>query len=276
VDPRAHGGGWRLDAAFSYGSAVERDASATSYYLLDAEVFRADLGATRHLGGRGFVALRSGVSGSNAGVLDAFFDAYHGLIRYHQRARAVRPRNAFAYLLDLPGRPAVEHRPVRLALDDLRLTLGARAGGALQGALVATAPTGTGPEGYARRAPSVGAAGTLRLPAGARGVAELGAALGATPRRGPQRELQRARFYALSSGLRLRVRGSHGAYGTLFYHSPTHQGTGLPEFDGRELTADFGWLATTRGGRAWHVGLAEDFGPMDASIDLALRAGVSW
>jgi hypothetical protein len=86
-------------------------------------------------------------------------------------------------------------------------------------------------------------------------------------------DIQRTTFLAVSSGLRHRIWGSQALYAHLFYHSPYYHQTSLPALDRRELSLDFGWLLTTRGGGEWRMGLTEDLEPGGPGVDLILRVG---
>ena len=80
---------------------------------------------------------------------------------------------------------------------------------------------------------------------------------------------------AAAGGSARSVGGASGPlYGTLFHHRAPYRGTGFPELDRAELSADFGWLWYAPSGRVWRVGLTEDIQRRDPGIDLVLKVSV--
>ncbi len=272
LDPR----GWQLGVRVSYGNAIESDSGRGVRYLLDAEVLRVRLAASRDLSSSTFVSLDLGVGGADAGFADGFFVAYHKLIHFSQPERAARPRNVFGYVFDLPAGHEVVRAPVSLALGDTRATIGVRHSQSLQSVLSVTLPTATGPEGYGRGTVSVSTVQTVRLALSSRFLYEGTFGLGLTPRHGALAGFQRTTFASASTGISIRLWGSQSVYGYFFYHTPYYHDTGLRSLDRRELTGDFGWLARGRDGRAWFIGMSEDLAPGDPGIDLTLKVGRTW
>jgi hypothetical protein len=268
--------GWRVTWSLEYGSAVELDAGQDAAYVLDAELYRSELAATRAVGASGFVLLQGGIMGAHAGFGDAFFDWFHERIRHRQWARDNRPRNVFAYEVALPTGERVDARPVRLALTDVRAGVGRRHGRHLQSVLTVTLPLATAPTPYRRGAPSLALVNSLRVPIHDRLTYEASLGAGYTPAAGVLAAAQRSAAYSASSGLRIRVWREHAVYGSLFYHSPTYRAVGLPELTGGELSVAFGAMFVGGRGRQWHVGLVEETRTTDASIDLILKLGTSW
>ena len=260
--------------AVEYGSAVERNINWPDSYLLDAELLRVRLQARRAIGRRGFVQVQGGVTGSYAGFADRFFERYHELIDFTMEERDARPRNEYADRLSIERRGvAVTREPQALALADTRVTLGVQLGGASQTALTLVVPTATGGP-FARRTVAVGVLQAVRVPVGERIVLEGTGGVGYTPARGELRELQRTLLYTTGASAQLRVHGAHALYGSLFHHRAPYRGTGFPELDRAELSADFGYLWYAPSGRVWRVGLTEDIQRRDPGIDLVLKVSV--
>ncbi|MBA2627088.1 MAG: hypothetical protein H0U85_03680 [Gemmatimonadales bacterium] len=267
---------WRVSVTTAYGNAIESESSRGASYLLDAEVSRTTFAVTRDLSAAHFLRVDAAITGAYSGFADGFFAAYHRLIHYTQPERLARPPNTFAYDLSLPGGPRISRSRYAVAAGDVRVTLGIRHSRKLQSVLSVTAPSATGPAGYGRGTFSLSTIHTVLLPLSSRIAWESTLGAGVTPRHGPLAPFQRALFGSASSGLRLRLWGAESAYGYLFYHTPYYHSTTLASLDRRELTGDFGWIHQGRAGRAWYVGLGEDFGSGDAGIDLVLKVGMSW
>jgi hypothetical protein len=149
---------------------------------------------------------------------------------------------------------------------------GYRVGRSLQTVLSVTLPTSTAPRGYGRGTVSLNLLNTARFQPHPRLVAEGGFGIGYTPSHGDLEEVQRETFVSLSGGGRYRFWGRQSLYANLIYHSPYYRNTSLPALDRRELTLDFGWILTTRGGD-WRIGLTEDLEPGGPAIDLVFRFG---
>jgi hypothetical protein len=276
---RAAATGWRGAIGVVYGSATELDLHDGSYYVLDGELLRIDLAATRDVGASTFVLLDTGVTAAHAGVGDALFDGFHRLIRHDHAARDSRPRDSFAYVIELPDREPIRYTTAPLSMSDVRIGVGRRHGGRVRGRVqslaYATLPTATAPVGYRRGVVTAGVINTVRARPASRVAYEgtLGAAW--APRHGPLAVLQRTALLSASSGVRIGVRDWLDLYGLLFYHSPVHGDVGLPELRGADLTIDFGIVITDGSGRQWRVGLVEDTRLTDGGIDLIAKVGVS-
>lgn len=264
-----------LGFGVEYGSAVERNLNWPDSYLLDAELLRLRVALARDVGRHGFVRLDGGLTGSYAGFADRFFERYHALIDFTMEERDARPRNRYADRLSLAARGVRRERAPRgLAPSDLRLTAGVRGGERWQTALAVTLPTAPQASPFARGTATVGVLQALRVPAGERVVLEATGGVGYSPRHGELRDVQRTLLHAAGASAHLRVWGAHAVYGTLFHHSAPYRGTGFPELDAAELSADFGYQWYSRSGRVWRVGLTEDIQRRDPGIDLVLKVSV--
>lgn len=273
---RPHADRLQLEAGVEYGSAVERNINWPDSYLLDAELMRLQLSARRAIGRRAFVQVDGSVTGSFAGFADGFFEQYHALIDFTMEERDARPRNRHADRLSISER-GVERarRPHGLALGDLRLTLGARAGERAQTALAVTLPTAPASSAFARGTATASVLQAVRLPLHERLVVEGLGGVGYAPRHGALRAVQRTVLYSAGLSAHLRLHEAHALYGTLFHHSAPYRGTGFPELDAAELSADFGYLWYAGSGRVWRVGLTEDIQRRDPGIDLVLKVSVT-
>jgi hypothetical protein len=268
--------GWRVGGTLEYGSAVERNLNFPDRYLLDAELWRAQASVRRDLyGGTAFVQLSGGVAGAQAGFADAFFEDYHRLIRWVMEERDARPRNVYGSELAIRDLGVDEARAARpVAPTDVRVNVGLRHGAASQTVLSLTAPTAPGSSAFARRVPTVSVLharqGSPRDGLTLSGMVGIGYA----PRQGALSSRQRTVPYAASVGGSLRTTGAQALYARLYYHASPYRGTGFPELDTGELSADFGYLWRTGAGRSWRVGLTEDTRRRDAGIDLVLKVSV--
>jgi hypothetical protein len=259
--------------ALDYASVIEYDELDQANYVLDSEVLRLSFGIARDVGQRTFVQLNAGVRGAYAGFLDGFLDWYHGTLGIRISEREQRPQDRFLYSINPPDGRRVLRGRSDLFLDDISIGLGFRYSPSLQTVVSLTVPTSTGPDGYGKGMPSLALLNTLRAPLTPRAVYEGSVGLGVTPAHGSLADLQRTGFLAVSSGLRYRIWGSQALYAHIFYHSPYYRETSLPALDRRELSLDFGWLLTTRGGGEWRMGLTEDLEPGGPGVDLILRVG---
>ena len=266
-------GRWAVAADLSYASTIESNLLPTATFLLDSELLRFWLGLSRDLSPRTFVLADAEVLGAYPGFLDGFLEWYHRLLGIAIPERERRPRDAFGYIVDLPGGPRLQRRPDDAFLGDLRLGLGFRPYRAVQSVLVVTLPTATGPAGYGRGVPSFGLLNTVHLPVGRAAAYEGSLSAGFTPTHGALAGVQRELMVAASSGLRLRLFGRQSIYGNLFYHSPYYHGTTLPSLDRRELSFDFGWIVGTGGASEWRVGMTEDLEPSGPAVDLVFQLG---
>jgi hypothetical protein len=273
----ARPGRWSALAAVDYASAIEYSVRADgSRFLLDSEVLRLGFTLSRDIGPRTFVVAEAQLGGAYAGFLDGFLDWYHGLLGISMPERDGRPRDAFAYLLELPGRPDVVREASGAYLGDLRLSVGRRHDHRFQSVFSVTLPTNTAPAGYGRGTVSVSALNTFRTPvAGERLLYEGSLGIGYTPAHGELAELQREIFLSVTNGLRWRFWGRQSLYANFFLASPTYHDTRLPALDRRELSLDFGWILATRAGE-WRIGMTEDLEPAGPAVDLIFRFGRSF
>ncbi|HEU4648590.1 MAG TPA: DUF3187 family protein [Gemmatimonadales bacterium] len=273
IDPRP--GAVRLGVDLDYASAIEYNIPGPQpMFLLDAELMRWRVSASRDVSARDFLFADATVNGAYNGFLDGFLNWYHNLFGFHMPERELRPDNQFAYELVLPNGTSVQRSRSNLFLGDLRFGFGRRWTPELQTMLAVTLPTATGPAGYGRGTVSVSALNTYRTKLSSRLTFEGGVGLGVTPTHGELALFQRTMFVSASPGLRFRFWGRQSLYATLFYHSPYYHDTQLPALDRHELSLDFGWLLATKHGD-WKIGLAEDLQPSGPAIDLIFRFGMT-
>src|SRR5258706_13697074 len=102
---------WRFSVMTDYSSIIEYAMLDNVSYLLDAEVLRTQIGVTRMLGKRGFVLADGSFNGAYNGFLDGFLDWYHRVTGFHVKARELRPRNEFAYDIELAGGRSYHYGP---------------------------------------------------------------------------------------------------------------------------------------------------------------------
>ena len=266
-------GRWRHAVALDYASLIEYNRLGQADYILDSEVLRLTLAASRDIGPRAFLLLTASVGGAYGGFLDGFLDWYHGKLGFRMSEREERPQDRFLYSIALPDGRTVTRDRQDLFLGDARVGLGFRVNSQLQSVLSITLPTSTGPEGYGRGVPSVAVLNTLRAQVTPRLTYEGSVGAGLAPAHGSLADLQSTTMLALSSGLRQRIWGNQSLFGNLFYHSPYYHDTTLPALDRRELSLDFGWILQTRGGGEWRLGLTEDLEPGGPGVDLVFRVG---
>lgn len=269
-------GRWTVDLALDYASVIESNTYPGATFLLDTELLRLRAGVSRDLGPRAFVLMDGELAGAYGGFLDGFLDWYHGVLGIEIPERDERPVNDFIYTVELPDGRSALRRPSDLYLGDLRVGLGLRVSPVLQSVVAVTLPTATAPAGYSRGVASLNLLNTVRAPVNPRLIYEGSFSLGYTAAHGAFSDTQRELLVAASSGLRLRFWGRQSLYGNLFYHSPYYENTSLPSLDQRELSFDFGWLLTTRGGMEWRLGMTEDLEPRGPAIDLVFRLGTSF
>lgn len=272
----APGPAWRVTALVDYASSIEYVSEPTVTYLLDAELFRADLTVTRSIGKRVFLLGQTSLNKAGDGFLDGFIDWYHDLFGFPTGARKIRPRNRFGYDLSLGGGPSVSRAKPGFYLGDVRLGAGMRHSSHWQTFVSATLPTNTGPEGFERGVISLNAVTTLRSDFGNRFTYEGTLGAGFTPLRGELREFQHTTFLLISQGVRARITGPLHLYTNLIYHSALYHDFGNPELDARELTLDLGGFFKFRKGPEWILGLTEDLEPSGPAIDVSFRLGVRW
>ncbi len=266
-------GRWTSVVALDYASVIEYNRQDQADYVLDSEILRLSVGATRHLSRRAFLELSAGVGGAYAGFLDGFLDWYHGALGIRVGERDSRPQDRFLYSINLPDGRSISRNRRDLFLGDVSVGLGFRFNPSIQTLFSLTLPSSTGPAGYGKGVPSFALLNTLRVPVTPRIIYEGSLGIGATPTHGPMSDLQHTTFLALSSGVRHRIWGSQALYAQVFYHSPYYHKTSLPALDRRELSLDFGWILTTGRSGEWRMGLTEDLEPGGPGVDLVFRVG---
>lgn len=272
----APGRRWRVTALLDYASPIEYASTTSTFYLMDAELLRFELTATRQLGARTFLLAQASVNGAYNGFLDGFLEWYHDLVGLHVAAREIRPRNQFGYELDLPDGRHFTYDKSSGYLGDVRLGGGIRHSAHWQTVLSVTLPTSTGPDGFTRGTVSANATTLLRSDFGKRFTYEGSLGVGFTPRHGPLSDLQQQTFLMVTQGLRGRVVGPLSLYTNLIYHSPLYHDMGTTELDARELTIDVGGFFKFKRGPEWILGLTEDLEPSGPAIDVAFRIGARW
>lgn len=265
--------GWTTSVELDYASLIEYNRLDNANYVLDSEVLRLNFGVKREIGQRMFMGVSAGLGGAYAGFLDGFLDWYHSALGIRVGEREDRPEDRFLYSISLPNGRRVSRRRSDLFLGDVSVRLGLRHNNSVQTVLSLTLPTSTGPAGYGKGVPSVALLNTLRAPMSARMLYEGSLSVGATPAHGPMADQQETMYLAISSGFRHRIWGTQSLYAQVFYHSPYYHQTGFRALDRRELSLDFGWILTTRGGGEWRMGLTEDLEPGGPGVDLVLRVG---
>lgn len=270
------GSGWHAGLSLDYASLIEYNQLDQAAYVLDSEILRLGFAAARNLGNHSFIQLSGSIGGAYSGFLDGFLDWYHGALGIRVSEREQRPQDRFGYNIRLPDGRSISRSSNAMFLGDLSIGLGVRHTPRLQSVLSVTLPTATGPDGYGKGVPSVALLNTLRAPVSPRLRYEGSVGVGFTPSDGRLSNFQRTTFLALSSGLRHRLWENQALYANLFYHSPYYHDTSLPALDRRELSLDFGWIFTTRGGAEWRMGLTEDLEPGGPGVDLVFRVGRSF
>lgn len=267
-------GQWEFGIGFDYASAIESRRTAAAGELLDGELARLNLMLTHDLNSRWFIAADLPLQGAYSGVLDGFLNWYHGLIGITMPEREARPRDRFAYQVDLPDGSVATYPSSGAYLGDTRLSLGHRYSRHVQSVLSVTVPTSTSPAGYGQRTVSANLFTTVRVPITPRLLAEGGAGIGAAPRAGDLSGVERSLFGNAAAGLRYRFWGRQSLFATLYYGTPAYRGTTLPSLDGSDLSLDFGWILRTRSGREWRIGMTEDLRPSGPAVDIIFRLGV--
>ncbi len=267
--------GSRSQVTVEYANAIEYSVSSTATYLHDAELYRLTWSGTRELSPTYWTSGSVSLVGSHGGFTDEFFEWYHGFIGYDQPERDARPRNRYGFEVELPG--GVHYAPDAdgLAPGEARFTLGMRHGPDQQTALSVVLPLGKGGS-LSRSQPGVALNHALRVRALKPLLWEISGGVGATPRSGTLKAWQHSLFGMGTTGVRLQLFGRHSIYGYFFYHSPFYHDTSIPSLDNDMLTADFGWIYRTAGGREWRVGFTEDIAPTDLGVDLTLVVSGGW
>jgi len=267
---------WHISLVTDYASLIEYTILDPQSFLLDAEVMRLQLAVARNVGHNAFVLAEGSFNGAYDGFLDGFLDWYHKLTGFRVAGRDERPRNKFAYDLNLSQSRHYDYRPSSGFLGDLRLGAGLRHSKHWQSTLSFTLPTGSSPAGYRKGKPSINATTTLRSEFGKRFVYEGTLGAGYTPTDGALSDLQHTTFLMLTQGIRARLIGVLHAYGNVIYHSAYYHDTGISELDNRELTVDLGGMLRFRRGPEWIFGLTEDLEPSGPAVDVGFRLGVRW
>jgi hypothetical protein len=253
-----------------------RGSLADTSYLLDGEVLRVNLSASRDLSPEYFVTGEGWLGGSYNGFLDGFLDWYHDLFGVVYPERENRPKNSFAYFYrDVAGR-RTEFEPKGFGIGDLRLGIGRRHTPELQSVFSVTVPTGTLGEGFARKVPSFNLLNTYRAAASRRLIFEGSANLGYTPTHGELSRFQNQVFFLGTGGFRWRTIGGLWTFANLFLHTPYYSSTGARQLDKADFTIDFGWMIRGKGGQEFRFGMTEDLWPSGAAIDADFRVGYSW
>ena len=275
VMPRS---GWRVGLSLDYANAIEAAPVRTdgTRYLLDGEIMRLQLDASRDIARNMFVALSVNAEGSYDGKLDAFIDWVHHRMGHYMDARETRPRNNYADSLVIAGNTPLVRQKAALTFGDARLTLGRRHNESQQTLLSVTVPTGGDADVLGRGVPSVAVVHTARAPFSKRWLYEGTLGVGYTPAHGALAAMQREVFASASSGLRVRLGDTHALYYFVFLHSPYYHGTGVRELEGPEISQDLGWIVRMRDGREWRVGLTEDVIADDQALDVVFKIGVAW
>ncbi|MGB7212064.1 MAG: DUF3187 family protein [Gemmatimonadales bacterium] len=270
--------GWRYAVQLDYGNMIEySEAIDGRIYLLDAEAATLHLNASHDLGSRAFVIADVPVRSVYSGVMDGFLDWYHNLIGIPIPERQLRPRNQFAYRIELPGGDTIARHVLDPSLGDIRLGLGIRHSDAVQSVLSVTLPTTTGADGYGRTVSSLSLLNTWRARWHPRLRYEGSLDVGYTPTTGgPMRQYQNSTFLALTSGVRWNFAGVSSMFGNLYYHSSYYSGTGFGSLDDPELSFDYGFIFRTRAGGEWRLGMTEDLIPTSPAIDVVFKVGRSW
>ncbi len=273
------GPGWRAALGLDYSSMVElafRFSLADTSYLLDAEVLRLNLSASRNLDDRHFLIGEIPVGGTYNGFLDGFFNWYHGVLGISDPGREGRPANTFGYQYQSASGEITRFRARSAYLGDVRMGIGRRHGQRTQSVLSLTLPTSTAGAGSARGVLSVSLLNTVRVPASEGVVYEGSLGAGYTPRHGGLASYQQRLFFLGTSGVRVRTIGRLWSFGNIYVHSPYMSGTGAPELDRWEVTIDFGWVIRSRGGREFRFGMTEDLAPGGPAVDANFRVGYIW
>ncbi len=272
----APGRRWHVTTVLDYASPIEYTSNPQTFYLMDAELLRLELTATRDVTKNAFVLAQGSFNGAYDGFLDGFLQWYHDLVGLQVAARRIRPRNKFGYELDLADGRHFTFSPSDGYLGDVRLGAGIRHSPHWQTVVSVTLPTGTGPDGFTRGVASVNATTMLRSEFWKRFTYEGSMGAGYTPTHGGLSDLQHTTFLMITQGVRARVAGPFHLYTNLIYHSALYHDTGTTELDARELSLDSGAFFKFKRGPEWLAGLTEDLEPSGPAIDVGFRLGVRW
>lgn len=272
----AAGRRWHFTAMLDYASPIEYTSNPQTFYLMDAELLRLELTATRNVTRNAFVLAQGSFNGAYDGFLDGFLQWYHDLVGLQVAARRIRPKNKFGYELDLADGRHLTYDKSDGYLGDIRVGAGIRHSPHWQTVVSVTLPTSTGPEGFKRGAASANATTLLRSDFWKRFTYEGSLGAGYTPTHGGLSDLQHTTFLMITQGVRARVAGPFHLYTNLIYHSALYHDTGTTELDARELTLDSGAFLKFKRGPEWLAGLTEDLEPSGPAIDVAFRFGARW
>lgn len=272
------GRGWRFRVVLDYANAIEsRTAVDRRTYLLDAELSQLDLWLGHDLGEEWFGVANIPIREVHDGMLDSFLNWYHDLIGLPVPARNRRPKDSYAWRIQLPDGTHSIPRPDGPFLGDIRLGAGRRFG-KTQLLLTATLPTSTsGVDEWSRHTLGVGLNLGGRIVDGTRLTIEGAVMAGYTPRHGALSPYQRTAFVGASAGLWWRVIGQQAIYASTLIQSAGWRGTGFTVMESAEVTLDAGMLL--KPGHNWptlQLGITEDLIPRGPAVDIAARIGVLW
>jgi len=266
-------GDWAFNFSFDYASAIEFYSTVTRSVLLDAELGRFQVWATRRIAPGWFVLGQMQIQGAYGGFLDGFIDGYHSLLGVKYIARDLRPHDTFAHDIRYAKGETLRYGPVDLGLGDTRLGIGRMLGEHAQVLLVVGVPTSTN-LGYG--------AGTLQTGLLLSGEAPLlpwltfsgSLGLGFTPRTGTLAPFENQFFASFSFGPRIRLSWRNFLYFDIFVHTPPFHGTGLNPLDTADFSIDFGWMfRLDRGTELW-LSIVEDPYPDGPALDVVFRIGL--
>lgn len=244
-------------------------------YVQDLELGTVRLSAAHDLSPRAFLLADVPVSTAWKGGLDGFLGWWHDLLGIDMPSRDLRPHNLFGYEVESAAGDTVGYDPT-VYLGDVQLGAGLRVAPQWQLLGTVTLPTATA-EGYGRDVVTGGAmlTGWSDLDPKLRVEASLG--VGVAPKSGGTiAKYQRTMFGSVGGGFRWRFYRGTSMYGTLWWHSPYYEDTGLPTLDRNDLNFDFGWIIRTTNGAEWRFGMSEDPQPSGPGVDAIFKASRSW
>jgi hypothetical protein len=244
-------------------------------YVQDLELGTIRFSATRPLSSSTFLLADLPVSTAWKGGLDGFLGWWHDLLGIEMPSRELRPDNEWGYEVSDPAGDTVGYAP-KVYLGDIQLGAGWRF--APQGQLMGTVtlPTATA-DGYGRDVATYGAMMTGWTDLAPKLRVEAGLGVGVAPKTGGTiAHYQRTLFGKLGGGFRWRFYRGASMYGTLWWHSPYYEHTGLPSLDRNDLNFDFGWIIRTTSGAEWRFGMSEDPQPSGPGVDAIFKASRSW
>ena len=270
--------GWQVRFVSDYYNAVEvaQSPPPIRQTIFDAEVWQADIWATRDLSPRLFVIGNVPIRGAYDGFLDGALNWYHRLFGLSVPARNELPIDRFDWNFALPDTTIVRPKPGTF-IGDARIAVGTRRGHV---ELIAgmTLPTGTiHDDGWTRHTVGSSLTVTADLLRNSRLVLNASGTAGFTPTDGALAKYQRSTFAAGMVAGRWRFLGQQAVFGTVWLQSPNWSGTGFSAFDDPEFTTDFGFLL--RPGRRWpelQLGMTQDLEPHGPAMDVGFTIGVRW